>query len=547
MIEVPGNVSPHLSPKIHRSRRGSMASFHDISDRHMPLPVRVSQRRFSFGVSASDFSSPEHLPVPVPVSVPEEHPITFRELSGILKILFEATIPTILSHLTDFLTGLISLGFVGKYGNDQELAGATMGNTWANVFCLGILFSINQGFAVIASQLFGAGKLKDAGIVYQKTLVILGILLVPLVFTLVVAENFLLAAGLDAQISMNTGLYLRCIIPSLIALGIFDCTKFFLISQEHFVFQGILQAIMVFVHCGWCYFFVVHLGMPVAGAALAKSATDVTSCLIILLYVHFSGVLKGSWIPWTRTCFNRLGEYFKHTVVIGANLYVEWITYEISVFICSMLNNEHILGAHGIAITLTMVTFMFPLGANTAMQAYLGNSVGEGNKVKTQKYMLAGLILNGIFTVINVMVLFFLNKQLADIFTQTPETEAILQNIIYIYAIAHLADTNVNNLSTVLRTMGRETEVLICFIVCYVGINLGGQYIFGVWLRYGYIAFWVSFTASVYVMLVLMMVKVCSMDWDHEIKAVKEKMESPEYQELLYEEDSSKEQSLLEV
>jgi len=519
MMETP--KSPEKMPSIirlARSRSYSPRKYRQKFPQYAPSPYLKFERRLS---SFPEIIIDEIDNTPL-------YPIKFKDIWKIIRILFKATIPTYLSSINDFLTGLISLSFVGKYGNPQELAGSILANTWANVFCLGILFSVNQGFAVVGSQLFGAGRLREAGVLYQRTLIILAILLVPIVLSMVVAEQVLIWLGLNYETSLNVGLYLRYLIPSIISLSLFDCTKFFLMSQEHFYFQGIMQAVLVPVHIGFNFLFVAHKGWPVKGAALAKSLTDFLTAFFLVSYAHWSKVLGESWIPWTKESLKQVWQFLVQSLIIGSNMYVEWISYEVSVFIASFLNDDRITGAHGIAITLTLVIFMLPYSGSTALQAYIGNSAGEGQKYKTQKYIAAGLCLNTFFTLINVLILVVFNSQVAWLFTQDEETADILRTILYIYAIAHLGDTFVNNLSIVLRTLGRERQILVNFIICYVIINLGGQYIFGVLLKYTYVAFWTSYAVAAYLMLLSLIVILARMNWEKELRGIKQRLDDYE-------------------
>jgi len=448
-------------------------------------------------------------------------PVNINEMIGISALLLKSALPTSITYVAEFVIGLTCLRYVGKFGTPAELAGASLGFTWANVFCLGIFCSIDQGFSVLASRLYGAGKYRELGILFQRNLCVLTVIAIPLIFSLLFADSILIVLGLNHDVAMNAGIYLRHVIPSLVGTALFNSFRFFLISQNVFNFQGILLATLIPLHIFWCYLFVDVMNMSVAGAAFAKSITDVTGAAVLLYYTKFSGACKESWIPWDRECLKHWGSYLKKTLLLGANLYVEWISYEISVFIIGALNNEYVLGAHGIAVNLTIAIFTIPLGNSTTMQTYMGNAVGQGSKYKAQKFMTAGLAMNFLLTLLNIIVLIFFNKSISHFFTNDEETMNILQNILIIYSLTHFADTFANHIGGILRIVGKEGEVFACYIFSYIIIAFNFQWFFGVAMKYGYIAVWIGTAMGMYLMLGLMIHKLRKLDWDEGISKLK--------------------------
>lgn len=449
-------------------------------------------------------------------------PLNNAEMFSISKLLFKSAIPTSITYVAEFVIGLICLRFIGKFGTPDELAGASLAFTWANVFCLGVVNSIDQGFSILAARLYGAGKYQELGILFQRNLVVMGLVGIPLLLSLLFAEWILLGLGLEPAVAASAGLCLRCVIPSLIGASLFNTMRFFLISQNVFNIQGILVMVLVPMHVFWCYLFIEVLEMSVVGAAIAKGITDVGSAIVLYLYIVKTGAVNDSWIPWHKSCFENLYGHLKKTLLLGANLYVEWISYEISVFIIGALNNKFALGAHGIAINLTIAIFTIPLGNSISMQTFMANAVGQGSKYKAQKFMTAGLGINFIMTMINVFVMFFFSHEIAYFFTNDPETLNILETMITIYSLTHLADTYANHIGGILRIVGKEKQVFSCYVFCYVGVAFNLQWFFGLALGYGYAAVWICTSVGMFLMVSLMIKKLTELNWDQEIEKLKD-------------------------
>jgi len=466
-------------------------------------------------------------------------PLDLGEIIDVAGIIFKSALPMSLTYIAGVVTGLISLRFAGKYGTAAELAGASIGYTWANIFCLGFFISIDHGFSIIASRLFGAEKYRELGVLYQRNVLVLCALAVPMILPMIFADSILLSVGLDAETSVNTGIFLRYSIPSIIGNFLFDTTRFFLISQNIFKIQSVILGALIPLHVFWCYLFVDILGMPVAGAAFAKSITDVLSFIILALYIQFADVCKESWIPWTKECLEDWGSHFKQTFVLGANTYVEWIAFEISMFIVGVLNDPFVTGAHGVAVNFTSAMYYIPLGTSDTMQTLIGNAVGEGSTNKAKKIMAAGTALNSVITLVNAFTMLMFNRQIAGFFISDETSMEILSKILIIYGIASIPDSYANCFGGVLRVIGKEKEVLTSFFICYVVIGVNAQWITGLAMGYGIIAIWLSTAGSIIVMFVFMLRKVMNLNWSEEIARVRKSMddttdgESQDYIEMV--------------
>lgn len=450
---------------------------------------------------------------------------TSKEILETAQTLLRSGIPTSACSICEYVAGLICLRYAGKYGNIAELAGASLGFTWNSMFGIGIISSINQGFSVLAAQLYGAKKYRELGLLLQRNLFVLSLVLIPLLLSFYYADTMLLALGLDPEVAINTGIYLKNAIPSVLGLTVFECMRFFLIAQNYFYVQSVIQGGLSIVHIFWCHLFVVGYGMPVAGVGIAKSITDISCGIALWMYVKYKNICPESWIPWDRAALDNSWAYLKSTLVLGANLYVEWVSYEVSLLITTFLNNEHALGAHGVAITLFSSFYMLPLGNSYTMQAYMGNAVGEGSARKAQKFLFAGLGINAIMTLFNTIIMIGWNDSIAAFFTSDDETKTILQNIILIYGIGHVIDTCVSHLTGTLKVLGSEKQVLICFCFSYILVGINCEWIFGVALGYGYKAIWMSFVLGMCVMLVWALFKIVTLDWHQAIEKARERIE----------------------
>ena len=299
-----------------------------------------------------------------------------------------------------------------------------------------------------------------------------------------------------------------------------ESTKAFLMAQNEFTVPSIIQSFTAVLNYFWCYLLVNHFNLSLRGVAIAKSITDLSNAITLITYIRLSKKYSKTWIAWDKESLQDWVPYLQTTSMIGANLYIEWIAYEASILIAGALHNEYIMGAHGLAMSLQSLAFTIPLGNSIAMQTFVGNAAGEGSKNKAQKVAFVGLVLNCIESSANTFFFLVFARNIAQFFTQEPRTVEILTNIIIIYGLAHHVDTYASHMGGILKTIGRERDVLIKFLSSYVIFGLSAEYIFGVLLGYGYLGIWFSLAASIYVMFGLMVKSMMDFNWDVAIRDV---------------------------
>jgi len=450
--------------------------------------------------------------------------LSFLESLNCVKIIVKSAIPTSFTFIVNTFTGIFLFKNIGIYGTPNELAGASIGYTLVNIFCFGIFFSIDLGFSVIAAKLFGAKKLKELGVLYQRNLSLIAALAIPLFSLLLMANNILVFLGVDPEVALNTGIYIRHIIPSIIGTCIFNSTRFFLISQNVFNVQGIILAILAPIHIVWCEVFVGNTSSTIAGAAIAKSITDMSAATILLLYIKFSGVCGEAWTSWTRESLKGWVSHLKETLILGGNLYVDLISVEASVLVISLLNDVYVLGAQGVADNFVYAVFMLTVGTTISMHAYMGNAVGEGSVDKAKNYLISGLLVNGVIAFFNSLLMIIFCKDIAMFFISDEKGASILQNMFLIYGFSHITETMINGIGGALRIMGEERLVLTSFAVCYFGIAFNCQWLFGVALEFGYMAIWLSRAAATYLLLFIMVKNILKLNWEEEIKKVRNEL-----------------------
>eukprot|EP00250_Pteridium_aquilinum_P029731 c4002_g1_i1 orf=247-753(+) len=100
--------------------------------------------------------------------------------------------PLIVGNLLGFLLQMISLTFVGHFG-ELELSGAAIANSFAVVTGFSIVLGMGCVLETLCGQAYGAKQYQKMGIYLQRAIVVLNATAIPLAFVWANIESILLA------------------------------------------------------------------------------------------------------------------------------------------------------------------------------------------------------------------------------------------------------------------------------------------------------------------------------------------------------------------
>ncbi len=446
-------------------------------------------------------------------------------ISQKMSILAQDALPTISGHLVYAVTTFIYVYFVGHLNNPLLLAAVSLGQQFSNALCFAILFSLDSGFAALASQAFGAKNHHRVGIYYQKTLIVYALTAIPCTFLLWHGEKVLNFIGIENEVVKITAHYVRWMIPDFYILIINESTKNYLMAQNIFKIQYILSGISSVFACLNCLFFITYAQMGIEGIALARICTDLMMTSVLIGYIKICKPCEESWIPWAPAeIIQDLWPYFKQIFLIGFPFYVEWQSWEANVLMIGLLNNTYVMAACGAGFPIIECLWSFFAGLASTMSVYVGNAAGEGNTEKAKTFIKAGFLLNCVLIVGCFIAANILKETIAQFLVDDKEVQEILANLIMIYSIVFISDGNQINLTTILRMIGKEKVVFRSALTfqTVIGISLG--YIIGVRWMNSYVGVWIGQGIGAVIMCSFMAYNLITLDWDCEVKRIHKKM-----------------------
>jgi len=132
-----------------------------------------------------------------------------------VKVLGKLAIPVIFSFFLGLGGSFISLFFAGQYkGLDGSsdatvFAGVSLANMFANVSCLSLLIGMSGAVETLGSQFNGSKKYKQVGIVLQRSILILSIMVVPILCMWYFAKEIFVKLGVELAVCEVIAKYLK--------------------------------------------------------------------------------------------------------------------------------------------------------------------------------------------------------------------------------------------------------------------------------------------------------------------------------------------------
>ena len=115
------------------------------------------------------------------------------------KNLGSVAIPIIVGQIFSLFVEMLNLVFAGHLGDPIYVAAAGLGNMYANVTCLLIIYGLNSAIATLVSQAYGCGNLRKCGIYLNKGRIAIIMFFIPIFGIMFLCEPFLLAIKMNAE------------------------------------------------------------------------------------------------------------------------------------------------------------------------------------------------------------------------------------------------------------------------------------------------------------------------------------------------------------
>ncbi|MDH5827858.1 MATE family efflux transporter [Sphingobacterium faecium] len=417
--------------------------------------------------------------------------------------------PVVISQLGHTMVHMADSVIVGHFAGTIPLAAVSLVNAvFMIVMVIGL--GIAYGITPLIAQENGRGNKEECAKLLSNSIwinALAGILL----FCLVYFGSMLAIDHLDQDpaVVKEAKPYLLILSLSIVPLMIFSAFKQFAEglgftkqAMNITIWGNVLNIILAIIFVNGMFGI---KPMGVSGVGYSTLIDRIMMMVVMLFYVMRSSYFKpyiSKFSIWAVDSI-RIGKILK----IGTPVAMQYV-FEIGAFAAAALIAGTIgaveQASHQVAIQLAAMTYMMASGIAAAATIKTGNSFGNKNYFRLQRFAISSYQLVLVFMLLTASIFAIFNNYLPFIFTKDMAVVTIASHLLIIAGLFQLFDgTQVVGLG-VLRGMGDvNIPTLITFIAYWV-IGLPSGYFMGVHLRMGVEGIWYGLTLGLLTSSVLL-------------------------------------------
>ncbi len=336
--------------------------------------------------------------------------------------------PLVLTQLAQMAIGTTDLLLLGRY-SQSALAAAAIGNT---IYYFAWILGAGPAMAVapMIAHILGERATNRGGVraVLRMGLWAVGAIAVIALPIMWSAGPILLFLRQDPELARGAGHFVALLSIGLpFSLG-FMVLRSFATALGHpragLVVMG--ATIAVNALAGWALIF-GHFGAPrmgIAGSGLATSASSVFGFLAMLAIIQIDRRLRVYRISrrFARPAAAKLSEIFRMGLPIGAGLLFEVLLFNAATLLMGTFGAAS-LAANQIAMNVSSITFMVPLGVGMACIVRVGLAKGGGDAVAVRRAALTALTVAGGFSLVSGAVVALASTSIAGLYLGSGSAE----------------------------------------------------------------------------------------------------------------------------
>ncbi len=426
------------------------------------------------------------------------------------RALLALGLPLIGSHIAQILIGVTDSVMLGWY-DVTDLAALSVA---APVFY--IIFIFGSGFAwAVTPMIASALGQEDERQVRRVTRMGLwlsigfGLLVTPVFFFM---EPIMLAIGQEPDVARQAGIYMPWLGLGLIPALLVQVLKSYLSALE--LTRAILIAVIGAACMNAAVNYLLIFGnlhapeLGITGAGIASLASQLVSLIALLAYALRKRPEHELLKNFQRPDPEAIRSVFRLGLPIGLTLLAETGLFAASSIMMGWIGKIP-LAAHGIALQITSVSFMVPLGLSQAVTVRVGRAWGKGDREALRAAALAGMILAGIALVVIVATFLLIPGLLVGLFVDPtdpfrPEILAVGIILLAVAALFQVVDIGQVMALGMLRGVQDTRVPMVMAVISYWGIGLPVAYVLAFTLGWEGPGIWLGLTAGLAVACVTM-------------------------------------------
>ncbi|KAI6673320.1 hypothetical protein NL676_001226 [Syzygium grande] len=307
------------------------------------------------GLRAFNFFTGFHRPSAVDVILGNHSPDKVRQATVSLG---KTAAPIAANTLLIFSRSIVSMLFLSRLGK-TDLAGGSLALAFANIMGHSVLKGLAMGMEPICSQAFGAKKPSILIQTYQKTLLCLLLICIPISLLWLNMEPLFLRLVQDKGVVKVARACMVCFVPELFAQAHLQPLRTFLRTQGLTTPVTLACLFAAVLHLQINYRLVIYMDLRAKGVALALAWNTINTNSGVLTYLVIS---RKTLKPWQgrgiflRNSFRewRWRPLLTLAVLSCVAVCLEWWLHDMLLFLCSFLKNNSKAGISAMGIKIQM-------------------------------------------------------------------------------------------------------------------------------------------------------------------------------------------------
>ncbi|KAF3779834.1 DETOXIFICATION 16 protein [Nymphaea thermarum] len=342
--------------------------------------------------------------------------VTSADMIKEAKLQLQLAGPLAIANLLQTCIQLTSIMFVGHLGA-LPLSGVSIATSVVHVTGFSLLFGMSSALDTLCGQSHGAKQYHMVGAHLQTAILVLSILSIPFSIILAFTQQILMAAGQDAEISREAGIYCKWLIPSLFSYALLQCETRFLQAQNIVLPTMVSTGFCTLLHLFTCWSLVfrselgfreIQLMRLLAGAALAISISYWINALLLAAYIKVSPACTKTWTGFSKPALRSTVNFLRLATPSAAMICLEWWAFEIMILMSGLLPNAELeVSVLFIILNTSTAVYTIPEGLGQAISARVSNELGAGKQQATRLavyVMLLIVVIEAAFVAITIIL-----------------------------------------------------------------------------------------------------------------------------------------------
>ncbi|CAO2144925.1 unnamed protein product [Urochloa humidicola] len=431
-------------------------------------------------------------------------------------------VPMVLTNMAYYGIPLVSVMFSGHLG-DVHLAGATLGNSWATVTGYAFVMGLSGALETLCGKAYGARLYRMLGLYLQSSFIMSATASTFISVFWYFTEPVLLFLRQDPNVSHAAAVFVQAQIPGLFAFSFLHCLLRYLQTQSVVLPLVVCSVVPFGLHVALTHLLVNVLGLGLAGAAAAVSATFWVSCLMLLGYVLISNEFTDTWRGFSADAIKYVLPTVKLALPSAIMVCLELWAFELLVLIAGLLPNPTVTTPLiAICVSTEAIACMIMVGFSATVSTRVSNEIGAGNVDNAKNAVSVTKKLSVFLAVSFVLLLAFGHTLWASLFSRSTTIMSEFAAITPLMMISIVLDSAQGVLSGVSRSCGWQHMAALTNLVAFYLVGMPLAILFAFKLKFYTKGLWAGLICGLTCQACSLMVITIRTKWSELAEAMKE-------------------------